>query len=495
METGRKKFYITTAIDYVNGKPHIGHALEKIQADVLARYHRLKGDEVWFLTGTDEHGAKIARAAEALGKDPKEFVDEMSQGFRKMKETLNLSWDDFIRTSDQERHWPGVQKLWRKLAQAGKLYKKKYQGLYCVGHEAFVTEKGLVDGKCRDHQKEPEVIEEENYFFRLSDYGAEIGKKIASGELAIIPESRKNEILSLITTGLEDVSFSRPAKDLSWGIPVPGDPEHTMYVWCDALTKYISAIGYGRDEKNFDAWWASDEVVHVIGKDILRFHGAIWPGMLLAAGIALPKKIIVHGFITVEGEKMSKTVGNVIDPFALVEKYGTDPVRYYLLREIPAYEDGDFSYEKFAARYNGDLANGLGNLVARVATLGKKVSPMPMAMEETTRQEIVRVRGSYENAVAQFRFSEALGIVWELVAFADKYINDAKPWTVKDDPVALRKTIANGGVVLDAIGELIAPFLPETADKIREQIAAGNDTIIIKKSGNLFPRLDASVSG
>ncbi|MBI3630911.1 MAG: class I tRNA ligase family protein, partial [Candidatus Sungbacteria bacterium] len=218
METGRKKFYITTAIDYVNGKPHIGHALEKIQADVLARYHRLKGDEVWFLTGTDEHGAKIARAAEALGKDPKEFVDEMSQGFRKMKETLNLSWDDFIRTSDQERHWPGVQKLWRKLAQAGKLYKKKYQGLYCVGHEAFVTEKGLVDGKCRDHQKEPEVIEEENYFFRLSDYGAEIGKKIASGELAIIPESRKNEIHSLITTGLEDVSFSRPAKDLSWGI-------------------------------------------------------------------------------------------------------------------------------------------------------------------------------------------------------------------------------------------------------------------------------------
>jgi len=483
------KFYITTAIDYVNGKPHIGHALEKVQADVLARYHRAKGEEVWFLTGTDEHGAKIARAAQALGKDPKEFVDETSQGFKKMKETLNLSWDDFIRTSDQERHWPGVQKLWRKLDEAGKLYKKSYRGLYCVGHEAFVTEKDLVDGKCRDHQKEPEVIEEENYFFKLSDYSDEIGKKIESGELTIIPESRKNEILSLIKGGLEDVSFSRPAKDLSWGVPVPGDPDHMMYVWCDALTNYISAIGYGRDEDNFEAWWGSDEVVHVIGKDILRFHAAIWPGMLLAAGIALPKKIIVHGFITVEGEKMSKTVGNVIDPIELVEKYGIDPVRYYLLREIPSGEDGDFSIKKFEERYNGDLANGLGNLCARVATLGEKVSPMTVQNNEDIRKEIERVHVSVQKYVEAFRLNEALGAIWELISYGDKYINDTTPWKIKDDPAALQKIIADAAMLIDAIQKMIEPFLPGTAEKIREQISVEGDSIKIKRGNMLFPRL------
>ncbi len=483
------RFYITTAIDYVNGRPHIGNALEKVQADVLARYHRAKGEEVWFLTGTDEHGAKIARGAHALGKDPKEFVDETSRGFRKMKETLNLSWDDFIRTSDQERHWPGVQKLWRKLDKAGKLYKKSYRGLYCVGHEAFVTEKDLVDGKCRDHQKEPEVIEEENYFFKLSDYSEEIGKKIESGQLAIVPESRKNEILSLIRSGLEDVSFSRPAKDLSWGVPVPDDSEHTMYVWCDALTNYISAIGYGRDEKNFESWWASDEVVHVIGKDILRFHAAIWPGMLLAAGLALPKKIIVHGFITVEGEKISKTVGNVVDPVDLVEKYGVDPVRYYLLREIPSGEDGDFSFKKFEERYNGDLANGLGNLVARVATLGEKVSPMPMQENEDVTKEIERVRTLAHTYTESFRLNEALGAIWELISYGDKYINDTKPWTIKDDPSVLQMIIANAALSIDAIRELVEPFLPGTAEKIREQICIERDSIKIKRGNVLFPRL------
>ncbi len=489
MKGKNNKFYITTAIDYVNGKPHIGHALEKVQADALARFHRARGEEVWFLTGTDEHGAKIARAAVAAGKDPKEFVDETSQGFRKMKETLNLSWDDFIRTSDQERHWPGVQKLWRKLDEAGKLYKKSYRGLYCVGHESFVTEKDLVDGICRDHQKEPEVIEEENYFFKLSDYSGEIGKRIESGELTIIPESRKNEILSFIKGGLEDVSFSRPAKDLSWGVPVPNDVDHTMYVWCDALTNYISGIGYGRDENNFESWWESDEVVHVIGKDILRFHAAIWPGMLLAAGVALPKKIIVHGFITVEGQKMSKTVGNVIDPVDLVEKYGIDPVRYYLLREIPSGEDGDFSRKKFEERYNGDLANGLGNLVARVTTLGEKVSPMPVQKNEDVTKEIERVRASVQKYIESFRLNEALGAIWELISFGDKYINDTKPWKIKNDPSSLQKIITDAAMLIDAIQGLVEPFLPDTAERIREQIMVGDREVTIKKAGNLFPRL------
>ncbi|MEK7178237.1 MAG: methionine--tRNA ligase, partial [Patescibacteria group bacterium] len=356
------KFYVTTSIPYVNAEPHIGFALEIIQADVLARYRRHKGDDVFFLTGTDEHGVKIVRAAKAAGKTSQDFVNGVTKKFKDLKKILNLSGDDFIRTSDRKRHWPGAQKLWFKLYDAGKLYKKSYRGLYCVGHEAFITEKDLVNGKCRDHQEEPEIIEEENWFFKLSDYTNKIKEKIKSDELLVMPKSRKNEILSLINEGLEDISFSRPRKDLSWGIPVPNDSKHTMYVWCDALSNYITAIGYADDEKKFKKWWPAN--VQVIGKDILRFHAAIWPGMLLAAKLPLPKTIFVHGFITVGGEKMSKTIGNVIDPFEVVKKYGADALRYYLLREIPSGEDGDFTYEKFEERYNADLAKGLGNLVA-----------------------------------------------------------------------------------------------------------------------------------
>lgn len=486
----KPSFYITTAIDYVNGKPHIGHALEKIQADVLARYHRLEQEQVLFLTGTDEHGSKIARSAEAAGKDPQLFADEMSHTFRMLKDALNLSWDFFIRTSDKQLHWPGVQKLWKKLYEAGDLYKKKYRGLYCVGHEAFITEKDFVDGKCADHQKEPEVIEEENYFFRLSKYTKEIEARIKSQELKIIPESRQNEILSLLRSGLEDVSFSRPSKDISWGIPVPNDPEHTMYVWCDALTNYISAIGYGRDEHEMEKWWPAD--MHVIGKDILRFHAAIWPGMLLSAGLPFPKSIFVHGFITVEGKKMSKTVGNVIDPVELVQKYGTDPVRYYLLREIPSGEDGDFSVQKFEERYNGDLANGIGNLVARVATLGEAVSPLgfdPEMLAKETKGMIGETKGKYEKYMAEVRLNEALGAVWELISFSDKYINETKPWTLKNDPVSLSPIMFNASVLIHEIAKLISPFLPETAEKITEQISIKDGAIHIKKSGSLFPRL------
>ncbi|MDO8600339.1 MAG: methionine--tRNA ligase [bacterium] len=508
MEDKKKKFYITTAIDYVNAKPHIGHALEKIQADVLARYRRLKGDEVWFLTGTDEHGAKIARAAAAqqmLGEPrpdiksgreaPPEviraFVDENAEHFRALKQALNLSWDDFIRTSDEKRHWPGAQKLWLKLHEAGDLYKKKYRGLYCVGHEAFVTEKDLVDGKCRDHQKEPEVIEEENYFFRLSKYTKEIQARIKNKELRIIPETRQNEILSLLESGLEDVSFSRPRKDLSWGIPVPNDSEHTMYVWCDALTNYITAIGYGSDQSAFEKRWPTD--VHVIGKDILRFHAAIWPGMLLSAGLPLPKSIFVHGFITVDGDKMSKTVGNVIDPIELVKKYGTDAVRYFLLREIPSGEDGDFSIQKFEERYNGDLANGIGNLVARVATLGEKISPISFDfgkdVDAEIKKESERAFKTYEANFEYIQLHNALGAVGELVSFSDKYINEKKPWSITDEK-ELRRVITNVSYCIGAIANLLEPFLPETARKIKEQISFEDSVVKIKKEGNLFPRLD-----
>ncbi|MEK7640773.1 MAG: methionine--tRNA ligase, partial [Patescibacteria group bacterium] len=276
-----KTFYITTSIPYVNGAPHLGNVLDSVYADVLARYHRQKGDDVRFLTGSDEHGTKIQRSAEAAGLTPREFVDKNSAKFKELREVLNLSWDDFIRTSDRERHWPGAQKLWQSLEKSGDLYKKSYKGLYCVGHEAFITDKDLmIGGICQDHQTKPELIEEENWFFKLSKYGKEIGERIKKKELRIVPESRGHEILSVLEDGLRDVSFSRPSKNLSWGVPVPGDDSQTMYVWAEALVNYISALGYGSaDESKFQKYWANgDEIVQVIGKDILRFHAAIWPG-------------------------------------------------------------------------------------------------------------------------------------------------------------------------------------------------------------------------
>ncbi len=488
MEKVNKKFYLTTSIPYVNAAPHIGFALEAIQADVISRYHRQNGEDVFFLTGTDEHGVKIVRAAEEAGTLPQEFVDEISLKFKELKNTLNLSYDDFIRTSDRERHWPGAQKLWMKLYDSGRLYKKKYRGLYCVGHEAFITEKDLINGKCRDHKTEPEVIEEENWFFKLSDYTREIKLKIENGELRIIPESRKNEILSLLNVGLEDISFSRPRKDLSWGVPVPNDPDHTMYVWCDALSNYITALGYADDSEKFKTYWPAD--VHVIGKDILRFHAAIWPGMLLAAGLELPKTIFVHGFITVGGEKMSKTLGNVIDPVEIVKKYGADALRYYLLWDITPTGDGDFTYEKFEERYNSGLANGIGNMVARVAKLGETISPIVNSEDDITewnRNTKNNICNLYHKLMSDIKLNEVLGVAFALVYSVDNYINENKPWNLEGDD--LKKVITNTSFLIQAFSDLIWPFLPETAEKIKEQIKFVGDRIEIKKGDNIFPRL------
>ncbi len=483
----QKRFYITTAIDYANAPPHIGHALEKIQADVLARYHRFRGDEVFYLTGTDEHGVKIVRAAVSAGKEPQKFVDEIAGRFLELKKTLNLSWDGFVRTTDQKNHWPGVRLMWEKLAAAGDIYKKKYKGLYCVGHEAFVTQKDLIDGKCSDHGAEPEIVEEENYFFRLSKYSKEIGNKIRGGELKIIPEGRQNEILSLIDGGLEDVSFSRPRKDLSWGIPVPGDDSQTIYVWCDALTNYLSAIGFGCND-DWQKLWPAE--VHLIGKDILRFHAAIWPGMLLSAGLPLPKNIFVHGFITVEGQKMSKTIGNVIDPLKLVEKHGTDAVRYYLLREIPTGEDGDWSERKFRERYNGDLANGLGNFAARVLTLGVALKDSSICRElgRSVEKHIEQARKIAETKTEEFKLHEALAGIWELIQFGDKFINEKRPWDIEreEDKACV---VGDLVVLLDNIAALLVPFLPETAEKITKSIIWDGNKLKIKKGEVLFPRL------
>lgn len=476
MTSKEKAFYITTSIAYTNASPHLGFALELIQADVLARYHRALGEEVFFLTGTDEHGQKIAKASGEAGKDPKDFTDEISKRFKDLKGLLSLSNDDFIRTSDQERHWPAVEKFWLALRENGDIYKKKYQGLYCVGCEAFITNKDLVDGKCKNHQKEPEIIEEENYFFRLSKYSKEIEEALESNRTRIIPEGRKNEMLSFIRQGLEDVSFSRPRKDLKWGIPVPEDDTQTIYVWADALVNYLSALGY--PDERYKKCWPAD--VHCLGKDILRFHSTIWLGMLLSLKLPLPENIFVHGFITSDGQKMSKSLGNVIDPFQLVGKYGADPVRYFLCREITPTEDGDFTYEKFEQRYNSDLAKGLGNLVSRVANLAKKYSLSSVASPNgQIEKEISTVRERYHKAFSEFKFNEALMAIWDLISFCDRYIEKEKPWEEKENS----KEVVSGLVsAVLAVTDLCQPFLPLAANDAKEQMEG-------KEIKALFPRI------
>lgn len=469
------KFHLTTAIAYVNGAPHMGHVLEFIQADAVARHHRAKGDDVFFLTGTDEHGAKIARAAEAAGMTPRAYADMNAEKFRLLKETLDLSWDDFIRTSDEARHFPNAVDIWNRIAAAGDLYKKTYEGLYCVGHEAFVTEKDLlapsgVEGEigiCRDHGVPPEKISEENYFFRLSKYADKVADIIRSGELTIIPEGRGKEILNFIAQGMEDVSFSRPSKDISWGIPVPNDPEHTMYVWCDALANYL----HPRDK------WPAD--LHMIGKDILRFHALYWPAMLLSANLPLPKTLFVHGHITSGGAKMSKTLGNVVDPLELVAKYGVDALRYYLLREIPPTEDGDFGMERFKARYEADLASGLGNFAARVKSLAGKYGIEEVSVPETAVLGAVKAAGEAVDAkMADYRFHDAVAAVWELISFGDRYMSEKKPWEKAMEEGSRATAIGNAMYLLSRIADLLMPFLPHAAGEIKK----GN-------AGALFPRI------
>ena len=491
------KFYITTSIAYVNSRPHIGYALEQIQADVLARYHRLIGDEVFFLTGTDEHGAKIVRAAETAGKEPSEFTDEISGEFVKLTKKLNISNDDFIRTTDKEKHWPGVSKIWNAIKKKGDLYKGTYEGLYCVGHEAFMKKSDLKDGICPDHKTKPEKVKEENYFFRLTEYKKELKKLYENGTLTIRPETRTNEVLGMLNDS-EDISFSRPRKDLKWGIPVPDDNEHTIYVWSDALANYLTAIGYGRNEE-WAKWWPAD--AHVIGKDILRFHAIIWPAMLLSAGLELPRSINVHGFITVDGEKMSKTIGNVIDPIELVKKYGVDPVRYFLLREIPSTEDGDFSYKKLEDRYNGDLANNLGNLVSRTAKLIETRTNGEINFEERfidldAKKKVEEVTEIYKRALNDFRLHEALAAVWDLLGYANSFIDSRKPWRKDVDADELMTTLTTVlGLILEAAW-FIKPFMPETADKIFTTFNADDNyqtwisrKFTVTKSEPLFPRV------
>ena len=467
----KKKFYLTTAIYYVNASPHVGHALEKIQADVIVRYHRFLNKNVFFLSGTDENSLKNVQAAKEEGISIKKLVDRNAEKFKALKGVLNLSIDDFIRTTEK-RHVAGAQKLWKACRKD--IFKKKYRGLYCVGCEEFYKENELVNGLCPEHETKPEIVEEENYFFKLTNYQKQLKKIIKTDKVKIIPEVRKNEVLSFINSGLLDFCISRDSKrGQGWGIPVPGDSSQVLWTWYDALSNYLNALGYAKNSKKFKEFWPAD--VHVIGKGILRFHAIYWLAILLSAKLPLPKTIFVHGYITVNGQKMSKSLGNVIDPFELVKKYGTDPVRYFLLREIPSIEDGDFTYEKFEGRYNADLASGLGNLVARVVALAK--DSKPQISDSKLRAEIDKASKNYKKALDKFKFNESLIVIWQLISFCDKYIEKEKPWKTKD-----KKVISNLLFAVKEIAEFLKPFLPETSEKILEQVKD-------KKIKPLFPRI------
>ncbi len=472
-----KKFYLTTPIFYPNAKLHLGHAYTTTLSDIVVRYHRLAGHETYFLTGSDENTQKVVLAAKKEDKDVKVFLDEIVENFKKLFGALDISYDQFIRTSDEGVHWPGAIVLWQKLEEAGDIYKKEYEGLYCVGHESFITEKDLVEGKCPDHGTAPDRIKEQNYFFKLSKYNQAVKEKIESGELKIVPESRRNEILSLLNQGLEDVSFSRPRTATSVGIPVPGDDSQVMYVWCDALSNYITALGYGRDDELYKKFWPAD--VHVMGKDILRFHAAIWPAMLLSAKLPLPKSLLVHGFITSGGKKMSKTLGNVIDPEELLQEYGTDAVRYYLARHISPFEDGDITREHFKEAYNADLANGLGNVAARIMTLAQT------HLETPVQVEFVPYPKEFVNALSAFEVNRAAEYVWGRIQALDRKITETEPFKlVKTDAEAGKKLIADLVRELAAVDLMLEPLVPNTSKKIIDAIISN------KKPETLFPRKD-----
>ena len=477
------KFYLSTSLPYVNSVPHLGHALEFTQADVIARYHRLLGEDVFFLSGADENALKNVRAAIEAKMGTRDFVDKNALKFLQLKErdVLNLSLDDFIRTTEG-RHKKGAQKLWQACKKD--IYKKKYKGLYCVGCEEFYKENELENGLCPEHKVKPDLVEEENYFFKLSEYQEQLEKIIEKDKVKIVPETRKNEILSFIKSGLQDFCISRSAERAhGWGVEVPGDPTQYSWVWFDALSNYINALGYAENSKKFQEWWQENEnKMHVMGKGIIRFHAVYWLAMLLSAKISLPKIIFVHGYITSGGQKMSKSLGNVIDPFELVKKYGTDAVRYFLLREIPSTEDGDFTEEKFIERYNADLAGGLGNLVARVSALNPKLQIINSKQITNTelQTEINKTRENYTKALVEFKFNEALIVIWELISFCDKYIEKEKPWSFDpaQDKEKIEEVIGDLLSAINEIAKLLEPFLPETSERI-----------IKGENKSLFPRL------
>lgn len=475
-------YYVTSSIPYVNGPPHLGHAMEFVMADVLARAARDKGDKVIFSTGTDEHGGKISEKATEQKITPKEFADKVSKQFRDLGKQLNISNDRFIRTTDPG-HEQRAQIVWKNLEKD--IYKSSYIGWYCTGDEAFFTEATVKanNGVCPNHNRAYEKIEEENYFFKLSKYAPQIQKAIESEAFRVLPKTRKHEILNVFKEGLEDISISRPKEKISWGIPVPGDSKQVMYVWFEALMNYITVLGYP-EHKDFKDFWPAN--IQVIGKDILRFHAAIWPGMLLALGLPMPKQLYVHGFINMAGgTKMSKSLGNVVSPEEIIKKYNADVFRYFFLRHIPSYEDGEFTWERLEAAYNNELANELGNAVQRTAAMVQRyqngiIGDIPPSEHDTAQ---------YWRALDDCRFDRALDEVWEQVRGLNQYIDEEKPWELAKtkDVDHLREVLAYQTSALLEIGDMLSPFMPETTQKIKHIFSDG---VVRLLDETLFPRDD-----
>lgn len=476
----KKKFYITAAIPYVNAKPHIGHALEFVQTDTIARYHKFLWEEVLMLSGGDENALKNVQAAEAVNVPIQKFVDKNTELFRTLTIKLNCRFDVWQKGSDQKHHYPSSQKLWQLCEKNGDIYKKKYEGLYCVGCETFYSPDELNEnGECFEHSgKKLDKVSEENYFFALSKYQKQLIQLIKSDELKIIPETRKNEVLSFLKKPLKDISISRSnERAKNWGVPVPNDTTQRIFVWFDALNIYQSGVGFGWDEKRYQKWWPAD--LHVIGKGIIRFHAIYWPAFLISAKLPTPKAIFIHDYFMVNGQKMSKTLGNVIDPTDLIEKSGAGALRYYLLAKFNPFTDGDFSEEKFKIVYNADLANGLGNLVARVAKLCEN-----SGLSFTANTSMYwKFDGDIEKVLKKYRFDEALKIIWQKISDLDKYINEKKPWEQKGE--SLKTTLKHSVSTIRSIAHYLLPFLPETAEKIEKQFKCEK----IKSEPPLFPRL------
>ncbi len=503
------KYYLTTAIDYVNARPHLGTAYEKIGADCLARYKRLAGVDTYFLMGTDEHSTNVEREARNAGKEPQAYTDEMAQVFERTWKLLHISYDQFIRTTDP-KHKRAVAHLFKTIHENGFIYEGKYSGLYCEGCEEFKVEKDLVDGKCPRHLTVPKFIEERNYFFALSKFSDRLKKHILTNPDFIRPEIRKNEILNVIESGLEDVSVSRAGK--TWGVPLPIAPDQVVYVWFDAVINYISAVGYAGDtageKRLFESYWPCD--VHIIGKDITRFHCLFWPAMLMAAGVELPKSIFGHGFVYNRGEKMSKTLGNIVDPENLAKYFGADALRYLLLREIAFDRDGDLTVELFVTRYNAELANELGNLFSRTLSMTTRYfdGAVPEYSQDAARATARLTEGvvpDYRREMDALAFDKALAAMWRSVQDANRFVEERKPWAQAKDTQreALSATLRALLEVLRMCSVLCQPFMPEKALAMRAQLGLAPEFALdeahqagdaswqrVGTSSVLFPRIE-----